>query len=109
VRVSTNYFATLGIRPALGRDFVPADGEPGAPDVVILSDALWREWLGGRADAIGATVTLAKRPFTVIGVMPPVVFPAWPENPAAVTLDPESRRLWVPIAQSAALAANTRA
>jgi putative ABC transport system permease protein len=109
VRVSTNYFSTLGIRPALGRDFTPADGKPGAPNVVILSQGLWKEWLGGRADAVGATVELAKRPFTVIGVMPPGVFPAWPENPAVVTLDPESRRLWVPIAQSSALASNTRA
>jgi putative ABC transport system permease protein len=108
VRVSTNYFSTLGIRPALGRDFVPADGESGAPNVVILSHGLWKEWLGGRDDAIGATVTLAKRPFTVIGVMPPGIFPAWPENPAVVTLDPDSRRLWAPIVQSP-LAANTRA
>src|SRR3954463_5038822 len=45
VRVSTNYFATMGIRPALGRDFVPADGQPGAPDVVIVSHGLWQDWL----------------------------------------------------------------
>jgi len=109
VRVSTNYFSTLGIAPALGRDFTPADGEPGAPDVVILSHGLWKEWLGGRADAIGTTVLLAKRPFTVIGVMPPVLFPAWPENPAVVSLDPDARRLWTPIARTPALAASARA
>jgi predicted permease len=108
VRVSTNYFSTLGIAPALGRDFVPADGEPGATSVVILSHGLWKEWLGGRADAIGTTVQLANRPFIVIGVMPPVVFPAWPENPATVTLDPDSRRLWTPLARTPALSANAR-
>jgi putative ABC transport system permease protein len=107
VRVSTNYFSTLGIAPMLGRDFVAADGAPGAPNVVILSHGLWKEWLGSRPDVIGTTVQLAKRPFTVVGIMPPVVFPAWPENPAAVTLDPDSRRLWTPIAE-ATLAANSR-
>ena len=108
VRVSTNYFSTLGIAPALGRDFVPADGQPGAANVVILSHGLWKEWLGGRADAIGTTVHLANRPFIVVGVMPPVVFPAWPENAATVTLDPDSRRLWTPILRTPALAANAR-
>jgi putative ABC transport system permease protein len=108
VRVSSNYFSTLGIAPMLGRDFVAADAEPGAPNVVILSYGLWKEWLGGRREAIGSTVQLAKRPFTVIGVMPPAVFPAWPENPATVTLDPDSRRLWTPIALSPAYAANGR-
>ena len=108
VRISTNYFSTLGIAPALGRDFVPADGEPGANNVVILSHALWKEWLGGRPDAIGSTVQLAQRPFTVVGVMPPLVFPAWPENPASVTLDPDARRLWTPIARTSAIAANSR-
>ena len=108
VRVTSNYFSTLGVAPMLGRDFVAADTGPGAPDVVILSYGLWKEWLGGRADAIGSTVALAKRRFTVIGVMPPIVFPAWPENPATVTLDPDSRRLWTPLALSPAYAANGR-
>jgi putative ABC transport system permease protein len=109
VRVTPNYFATLGIAPALGRDFTAADADPGAANVVILSHALWKEWLGGRADAMGTSVRLGGRPFTVVGVMPAVVFPAWPENPATVTLDPESRRLWTPLTNAAAFAASTRA
>jgi putative ABC transport system permease protein len=109
VRVTTNYFSTLGIRPALGRDFTAADGEPGATRVVILSSGLWRDWFGGRADVIGADVRLARLPFTIVGVMPDGVYPAWPENPATVTLEPESRRLWVPIARTAAFASNSRA
>ncbi|MGE5813412.1 MAG: ADOP family duplicated permease [Acidobacteriota bacterium] len=108
VRVSTNYFETLGISPMLGRTFTRSDGEPGADLVVILSHALWQEWYGGRRDAIGKLVRLGDRPYTIIGVMPPVVFPAWPVNPAIVTLDPESRRLWVPITRTPGLAANAR-
>jgi putative ABC transport system permease protein len=109
VRVTTNYFATLGIAPALGRDFTRADGQPGATDVVMLSHALWRQWLGGRPDAIGSRLQLGGRPYTIVGVMPPEVFPAWPQNPAVVTLDPDSRQLWVPMPRTAALAANTGA
>jgi putative ABC transport system permease protein len=109
VRVSTNYFDTLGISPLLGRAFVPSDGEPGSGRVVILSHALWREWFGGRSDVVGQQFRLGRQPYTVVGVMPPVVFPAWPVNPATVTLEPESRRLWVPIARTPALAASARA
>jgi putative ABC transport system permease protein len=109
VRVSTNYFSTLGIAPLLGRDFTGADGEPGAAPVVILSHALWSEWFGGSPDAVGGTLRLGGRPYTIVGVMPAALFPAWPVNPAAVTLEAESRRLWVPIARTPALAANTRA
>jgi predicted permease len=107
VRVSTNYFDTLGIAPLVGRGFVHADGEPGHERVVILSHALWQEWFGGRRDAVGRDIRLGGQRYAVIGVMPPVVFPAWPVNPATVTLDPDSCRLWVPIARTSALAANS--
>ena len=103
VRVSANYFNTLGIRPILGRAFLPADEEPGNHRVVVLSHAFWQERFGGRRDAIGGTLRLSGQPYTVLGVMPPVTFPAWPVNPATVTLDPDARQLWVPIARTPAL------
>jgi putative ABC transport system permease protein len=109
VRVSTNYFETLGIRPAIGRAFEASDGEPGHGQVVILSHSLWTEWFGGRTDVVNRQVQLGGRPYTVVGVMPGVVFPAWPVNPAAVTLDSDSRRLWVPITRTPALATSARA
>ena len=109
VRVSGNYFDTLGLQPALGRTFTPADGSPGNHRVVILSHAFWRERLGGRPEAVGETLRLSGEPYTIVGVMPAVAFPAWPVNPAAVTLDPDSRQLWVPIPATPALDASSRA
>jgi putative ABC transport system permease protein len=97
VRVSAGYFDTLGIAPVLGRAFAPADEVPGRDNVVILSHAFWRERFGGRQDVIGTTIRLSGQRYTIVGVMPDVVFPAWPGNPATVTLDPEARQLWVPI------------
>jgi putative ABC transport system permease protein len=108
VRVSANYFETLGIRPIIGRPFAPADEEPGNDRVVILSHPLWQERFGGRRDALGETLRLSGQPFTIVGVMPPETFPAWPVNPAIVTLDPESRQLWVPISRTPELDGSAR-
>jgi predicted permease len=109
VRVTANFFDTLGIAPVLGRTFTPADEVPGSHRVVVLSHAFWQQWFGGRANAIGATLRLSNDTYTVIGVMPPVVFPAWPLNPATVTLDPDARQLWVPIPSTPEWAASDRA
>lgn len=109
VRVSANYFDTLGIRPALGRTFAPADEMPGNHRQIVLSTAFWRDRFGGRRDALGETVLLSGQPYTVIGVMPPATYPAWPVNPAHVTLDPESRQFWVPIPRTPQLDQSARA
>ena len=109
VRVSANYFETLGMRPALGRTFVPADEVPGNNRVVILSHAQWQERFGGRHDVVGETLRLSGQPYTIVGVMPPVTFPAWPVNPAIVTLGADARQLWVPIPRTPELDHSGRA
>jgi predicted permease len=109
VRVSAGYFDTLGIRAALGRTFAPEDEQPGQDHVVILSHPLWQERFGARRDAIGQSTRLNGQRYTIVGVMPPGVFPGWPVNPAVVTLDPESRALWAPIARTPALDQSSRA
>ena len=109
VRVSANYFDTLGIRPALGRTFEPADETPGRHQVIVLAPAFWRERFGGRRDVLGETIRLSGQPYTVIGVMPPATYPAWPVNPAQVTLDPESQQFWVPITRTPQLDQSGRA
>lgn len=67
---SANLFDVLGARPILGRTFLPGEDARGAPGVVVLSEGLWRTRFGGRSTALGSTVTLDGRPFTIVGVMP---------------------------------------
>ncbi len=69
-RVSAAYFRVLGVSPALGRDLQAADDQVHGPNVVILSDALWRRRFGGDTTIVGRQVTLDDSIFTVIGVMP---------------------------------------
>jgi putative ABC transport system permease protein len=69
-RVSANFFALLGVRPEIGRAFHPDESEPGKWDVVILSDALWRDQFHGDAGVIGRIVDLDGTPSRIIGVMP---------------------------------------
>src|SRR5437762_11063148 len=57
-QVSWTYFGTLGVRPAIGRDFAEGDGRPGSPPAVIVANGFWRQRLGGAPDAIGRTVRL---------------------------------------------------
>jgi putative ABC transport system permease protein len=73
--VTWTYFATLGVRPALGRDFEPAEGKPGGPAAAIVSHRFWQERLGGRADAVGRPIRLDGDDYTVVGVLPAAVGP----------------------------------
>jgi predicted permease len=66
--VSANYFAALGVAPALGRVFVAEEETSGAP-VTVLTHAFWQK-LGGDPGIIGTTLKLARGDVTVIGVMP---------------------------------------
>ena len=69
-RVGAGYFRAFGVRPALGRDFLASDDRPGAPDVVVLSDALWQRRFAGDRNILGRSVTLDDDAFTVVAVMP---------------------------------------
>jgi len=70
LQVSSNFFRTLGVGPALGRDFDAAE-EQRASRVVILSDALWRRRFASDTAVIGRKVLLNGEPHEVIGVLPP--------------------------------------
>jgi len=69
--VSGNFFSLLGVRPALGRGFLPEEDRHGveAP-VIVLSHALWNQRLGADPAIIGKMLTLNGRGFTVVGVAP---------------------------------------
>ncbi len=69
-RVSWMYFRTLGVRPALGRDFTETDDVPANNHIIILSHGLWARRFGSDTDLVGATISLDGRPYTVAGVMP---------------------------------------
>jgi hypothetical protein len=72
VLVSGNYFDVLGVRPALGRAFLPEeDRSPGTHPVAIVSYGLWRRRFGGDPKLVGRSITLNTYDFTVIGVAPP--------------------------------------
>jgi len=56
--VSHDFFRVLGVSPVLGRDFQASDERVGAPAVVIVSDRVWREHLGGDSRIVGRTLRL---------------------------------------------------
>ncbi|HLY43101.1 MAG TPA: ABC transporter permease [Terracidiphilus sp.] len=68
--VSASFFRVLGIAPALGRDFVPAEEAVRGPHVVILSDGLWERLFHRDRGIIGRPIKLDDDNYTVIGVMP---------------------------------------
>ena len=69
-KVSWNLFDVLGIRPLLGRSFTTEEDRPGV-DVVVLSYGLWQTRFGGERSIVGRAITLDRRPYTVVGIMPP--------------------------------------
>jgi predicted permease len=68
---STNLFDIVGVKPALGRGFVPDDAKAGQNNVMVLSDAVWKKNFGADASVIGRSVSINGDPFLVIGVLPP--------------------------------------
>ena len=70
-RVGAEYFRTIGVTPRIGRDFTAGDDVPNGPNVVILSNALWRRRFASARDIVGRSVRLNDTDFEIIGVMPP--------------------------------------
>ena len=70
--VSANFFQTYGVRPVLGRAFLPVEESvgPGAHPVAILGHGFWQTRFGGQPDVIGRTVNLNGHTFEVVGVAP---------------------------------------
>ncbi len=86
-----NSFGLLGVKPALGRDFVPADAKAGAERAIILNHRYWLTRMGGRADVIGRRVLLNKSPARIIGVMP------------SGFEFPQKTDMWLPLVETAEL------
>lgn len=70
MRVSWNFFAMLGARPAIGRDFRREDDRPDHWRVLVLSDGLWRRRFGANPGVIGRTVRMNDQNYEIVGVLP---------------------------------------
>lgn len=88
--VTPEFFSLLGVKPLRGRTFVSQDGLSGGAPVVIISENLWRGSLGSPPNIIGSSLTLDKRLFTVIGIMP---------GDFSFPLFTPTQDIWIPLAQ----------
>jgi putative ABC transport system permease protein len=70
---SANYFDVLGVRPILGRGFLPAEDEkPGGAPVAVISYRLWQTHFGANPGVVGQTIEINQHPYTIVGVAPAV-------------------------------------
>ena len=76
--VSAEFFEMLGVRPLLGRTFLPHEDDPGAEPVLVISHSYWQRSLGSDPRVVGRTFEMNDRVHTVVGVLPPI--PGYPDD-----------------------------
>lgn len=96
-RASAGYFWVLGREPSLGRSFVAEEYEPGKNQVVVLGHSLWQRRFGGRPEVVNKSITLDGSNYTVVGVMPPGIYPGWPTTSGQISFNPDQQQFWVPM------------
>ena len=69
--VSPEFLSVLGIQPRLGRDFLPQEGEWGAPHVAIITDRMWRRSFAADPGVLGRSIHLDGEAYSIIGILPP--------------------------------------
>src|SRR3984885_5033713 len=70
---TANYFDVLGVRPILGRGFLPAEDEkPGAAPVAVISYRLWQTHFAANQNVVGQHIEINQHSYTIVGVAPPV-------------------------------------
>jgi putative ABC transport system permease protein len=71
LQVTASFLPTLGISPALGRNFLDEEDRPGGNTrVLLLSDGLWKRAFGGDPSVVGRAITVNSLPYTIVGVLP---------------------------------------
>src|ERR1051325_5055464 len=68
---TADFFPILGVAPAYGRVFKPEEFEPGADNVIVLTDRFWTRRFGSDPNVIGRTIQLDGKSVQIVGVMPP--------------------------------------
>lgn len=69
-RITPNLIPMLGVKPLLGRTFTQAEGQPGGPQVVLLSEQLWKSDFHGDPDVLGRLIKVGGIDRAIVGVMP---------------------------------------
>jgi putative ABC transport system permease protein len=72
-RATANLFSVLGVRPALGRGFLPEEDRPGGGRVAVLTDGLWKRLFGSDAKAVGQDIALNGESYTIVGILAPEI------------------------------------
>lgn len=85
--VTNGFFSLMGVKPLLGRWFLPSEDQPGADHEAVLSDGLWKGVFGADPHVVGKDITLDGENYTVVGVMP-----------ASFDLPNMTPDLWAPLA-----------
>jgi putative ABC transport system permease protein len=104
-RVSSGYFAVVGVDPMIGRAFLPEEHERGKGQVVILGHAFWQRRFGGDRSILNRSVTLDGANYTVVGVMRAGIYPGWPTTGGRINFDEQQQQFWVPMSFTAQWAA----
>src|ERR1700674_1467704 len=92
---SANYFDVLGVRPVLGRTFLPAEDEkPGDAPVAVISYRLWQTRFGANPEIAGQKIAINQHPYTIVGVAPA----AFQGSQTGVRTD-----IWVPVMMASQL------
>jgi predicted permease len=68
---SGNYYSVLGVTAVLGRTITPADDQPAAPPVAVISHRFWKSRFAGDPTVVGKIIRIANIPITIVGVLPP--------------------------------------
>jgi predicted permease len=71
MEVSSGFFATLGVKLILGREFSPSEDSPNAARTVLVGDRLWKDRFASNPGALGKTLVLDGADFTIVGILPP--------------------------------------
>ena len=70
LRVTSNFLAVCGVGPALGRDFLREEDQPGGTRVAMLTDALWKKRFGAEPNVLGRSIVIDGTSYAIVGVLP---------------------------------------